>query len=267
MKKSKKKVRKKEKNKINKLELKDNHLIAIWGSPGSGKTTLAVKTAKELAEKKKNVIILHDDVFCPTIPILLPNIKDIDKSLGRIFANPTIDQETILDNSITVKNYDYIALIGHQKGENPFTYPEYTKERVIDLLILLRHLVDYIIVDCSSILTESILTITALELADKVIRLSTADFKGLSYFKSTLPLLMDQKFKSEEHLRVISNTKDFQGVEVVNDVLRGSSIFLPNTLEIEEQYVEARLFESIRDKNSVKYKNELEKIMEVVFYE
>ncbi len=64
MKKSKKKVRKKEKNKINKLELKDNHLIAIWGgSPGSGKTTLAVKTAKELAEKKKNVIILHDDVF------------------------------------------------------------------------------------------------------------------------------------------------------------------------------------------------------------
>ena len=62
MKKSKKKVRKKEKNKINKLELKDNHLIAIWGSPGSGKTTLAVKTAKEL-QKKENVIILHDDVL------------------------------------------------------------------------------------------------------------------------------------------------------------------------------------------------------------
>ena len=78
---------------------------------------------------------------------------------------------------------------------------------------------------------------------------------------------MDQKFKSEEHLRVISNTKDFQGIEVVNDVLRGSSIFLPNTLEIEEQYVEARLFESIRDKNSIQYKNEIEKIMEVVFYE
>ncbi len=36
---------------------------------------------------------------------------------------------------------------------------------------------------------------------------------------------MDQKFKSEEHLRVISNTKDFQGIEVVNDVLRKQYIF------------------------------------------
>lgn len=191
----------------------------------------------------------------------------MDKSLGKIFANPIIDQETILDNSITVKNHDYIALIGHQKGENPFTYSEYTKERLIDLLILLRHLVDYIIVDCSSILTESILTITALELADKVIRLSTADYKGLSYFKSTLPLLMDQKFKSEEHKRIISNTKEYQGIEIINDVLRGSSIFLPNILEIEEQFVEGRLFESLRDKNSIKYNDELKKLMEAVFYE
>lgn len=191
----------------------------------------------------------------------------MEKSLGKIFANPVIDQETILDNSITVRNYDHIALIGHQKGENPFTYSEYTKERIIDLLILLRHLVDYIIVDCSSILTESILTITALELADKVIRLSTADYKGLSYFKSTLPLLLDQKFQSEEHIRIISNTKDYQGIEIINDVLRGSSIFLPNILEIDEQFVEGRLFDSLRDKNSIKYNDELKKLMEAVFYE
>ncbi len=242
-------------------------MIAIWGSPGSGKTTLSVKIAKELAEKEKNVIIIHDDIFCPSIPILLPTLKDIDKSLGKIFANPTIDQDIILNNSITVRNQDYIALIGHLKGENPFTYPEYTKERVIDLLILLRHLVDYIIVDCSSILTESMLTITALELADKVIRLSKADFKGLSYFKSTLPLLMDSKFKSDEHLRIISKAKDFQGSEIINDVLRGSSIFLPSIIEVEKEFVEGRLFEGLKDKSSIKYKEELEKLMEVVFYE
>ncbi len=245
----------------------DNKIIAIWGSPGSGKTTLALKIAKELGSKKKNVMIIHDDVFCPTIPIVLPKLKENDKSLGKIFANPIIDQDSILENSITIRNYEHIALIGHQKGENPFTYSEYTKERVIDLLILLRHLVDYIIIDCSSILTESILTITALELADKVIRLSTADFKGLSYFKSTLLLLMDQKFKSEEHLRVISNTKDFQGSDIVNEVLRGSNIFLPNTLEIEEQYADGKLFESLRDKNSVKFNDELNKIMGGIFYE
>lgn len=268
MERSKKKTQKKKIQKLDhRAQFKDNNLIAIWGSPGSGKTTLSIKIAKELAEKNKNVIIIQDDVFCPTLPIVLPNIKEEDKSLGKIFSNPSIDQEIILNNSITVKNYNHIALIGHQKGENPFTYSEYTKERVMDLLILLRHLADYIIVDCSSILTESILTITALELADKVIRLSTADFKGLSYFKSTLPLLMDSKFKIEEHLRVISNTKEFGANEVINDVLRGSSIFLPNAIEIERQYAEGKLFESLRDKTSLKYKDELNKIMEGVFYE
>lgn len=248
---------------------KDNQIIAIWGSPGSGKTTLSIKIAKELASKKKNVIIIHDDVFCPTIPIVLPllNEEETNKSLGKILASPNIDQETILDNSITVKNNDYIAMIGHQKGENPFTYSEYIRERVVDLFILLRHLVDYVIIDCSSILTESMLTITALEFADKVIRLSTADFKGLSYFKSTLPLLMDGKFNMNEHLRVISNVKDFQAEETVNDVLRGSNIFLPNVLEIDKQYTEGKLFENLNAKLSQDYNAEIVKIMKEVFYE
>ena len=78
---------------------------------------------------------------------------------------------------------------------------------------------------------------------------------------------MDSKFKIEEHLRIISNSKDFQANGVVNDVLRASSIFLPNTLEIERQYAKGKLFESLRDKASIKYKEELNKIMEGVFYE
>lgn len=259
--------RKKEEN-GNDILQKDNQIIAVWGSPGSGKSILTVKIAKELAMKKKNVMIICDDIFCPTIPIILPTLKneEIDRSLGKIFSSPVIDQNIIIENSITIKHNDYIAMLGYQKGENVVTYPEYVRERIIDFLILLRHLVDYIIVDCSSIITESILTATALEFADKVIRLSTADFKGLSYFKSTLPLLMDSRFKVEEHLRVVSNIKDFQAGDAVNDVLRGSKILLPHTFEIEKQYTEGRLFESLIDKNSEGYKEELGKIMKEVFY-
>ena len=33
-------------------------MLAVWGSPGCGKTTVAVKLAKHLAEKKKDVILL-----------------------------------------------------------------------------------------------------------------------------------------------------------------------------------------------------------------
>ena len=36
-------------------------MLAVWGSPGSGKTVTAVKIAKMLSAKKKNVILLLCD--------------------------------------------------------------------------------------------------------------------------------------------------------------------------------------------------------------
>ena len=35
-------------------ELQEGGVVAVWGSPGSGKTTMAVKIAKYLADKKRD---------------------------------------------------------------------------------------------------------------------------------------------------------------------------------------------------------------------
>lgn len=40
-------------------------MLAVWGSPGSGKTVTAVKIAKMLSAKKKNVILLLCDMTAP----------------------------------------------------------------------------------------------------------------------------------------------------------------------------------------------------------
>jgi len=257
-----------ENKKSKKQQVKERQTIAIWGSPGSGKTTLAIRIAKQLANKKKNVILVHDDIFCPMLPTFFPTLdKEEEKSLGAVLTSPMLDQNVIMDHLVLMKHNDYIAFLGHQKGENPLTYAEYTKERVVDLFLLLRHLADYVIIDCSSIITESILTITALEMADQVIRLSTADFKGLSYFKSTLPLLIDQKFNTESHLRIVSNIKEYQADQTVNNVLRGANIFLPYTQEIEMQHAEGTFFENLNQKRSRKYNQSLKQIIKEVFYE
>ncbi len=58
-------------------------MLAILGSPGSGKTTAAVKLACALAAQKKNVIVVHCDPFTPVIPMLLPAGTVHDTSLGR----------------------------------------------------------------------------------------------------------------------------------------------------------------------------------------
>lgn len=49
-----------------------SQVLAVWGSPGSGKTTVAVKLAKYLAGKKKNVILLLCDMTAPMLPSVRP---------------------------------------------------------------------------------------------------------------------------------------------------------------------------------------------------
>ena len=44
---------------------KQKQMLAVWGSPGAGKTVTAVKLAAELAKRKKNVVLVFTDVTAP----------------------------------------------------------------------------------------------------------------------------------------------------------------------------------------------------------
>ena len=58
-------------------EILHGGVLAVWGSPGSGKTTTAVKLAKYLADRKKNVILVLCDMTAPMLPcICLPSDLD-----------------------------------------------------------------------------------------------------------------------------------------------------------------------------------------------
>ena len=43
-------------------------VLAVWGSPSSGKTTVSVKLADYLARKKKNVLLIFADMTTPPLP-------------------------------------------------------------------------------------------------------------------------------------------------------------------------------------------------------
>ena len=62
------------------------------------------------------------------------------------------------------------------------------------MLVLLRHIADYVIVDCTSVLTGNVLATAALEVADDVLRMCGCDLKAISYFASYLPLIEHRKF-------------------------------------------------------------------------
>ena len=50
----------------------ENQMLAVWGSPGSGKTTVAVKLAARLAMQKRDVALLLCDMNTPMLPCICP---------------------------------------------------------------------------------------------------------------------------------------------------------------------------------------------------
>lgn len=69
------------------MEESGGGILAVWGSPGCGKTVTAVKIAKHLATQKKNTVLLLCDMTAPMMPCICPPSElEVDKSLGSIFA-------------------------------------------------------------------------------------------------------------------------------------------------------------------------------------
>ena len=55
-----------------KEEIIHGGVLAVWGSPGSGKTIVATKIAKYLADKKKNAALVLCDMTAPMLSCICP---------------------------------------------------------------------------------------------------------------------------------------------------------------------------------------------------
>lgn len=228
-------------------------MLAVWGGPCSGKTTTAVKLAMELASHKENIVILMCDFTAPAPQTLLPNVTTTGKSLGELLSLPSISQEEILRRCIPLGKSPYVSLLGYQRGDNAFTYAKYSKERAIDLITLLRHVADYIIIDCESAFSFDVLSAVALEMADAVLRLCVCDLKSLSYFTSALPLLSDSRYASARHIKALSMVKPGQDNGEYQNIFGGISYSLPFVPELEEQFYAARLTDELCSKSAAAY--------------
>lgn len=82
-------------------------VLAVWGSPGSGKTTVAARIAKHLAGKRKNTILLLCDMSAPMLPCICPP-RDLENkgSLGSVLAAAHVSDSLIKNNLTTHKRLD-----------------------------------------------------------------------------------------------------------------------------------------------------------------
>jgi MinD-like ATPase involved in chromosome partitioning or flagellar assembly len=241
-------------------------ILAVWGSPGSGKTVTAVKLAKHLADRKKNVVLLLCDMTAPMLPCICPPSElECEHSLGSILAAAHVTEPLIKHNLVTLKKHKHLTILGMKKGENEYTYPPYEQLQAQELMDGLRETAPFVVADCGSYIANDILSAVALMEADSVLRLANADLKSVSYLSSQLPLLRDSKWDSEKQYKVAGNVKPRQAGEQIGQALGSVAFTLTHSPELEEQYLAGNLLADLSLKDSRQFRKEIEKITKEVF--
>ena len=180
-------------------------MLAVWGSPGSGKTVTAVKIAKMLSARKKNVILLLCDMAAPMLPCICPaDALESNGSLAGVLAAARISENLIKHNLVTFKRNSCLAVLGLLERQNEYSTPPFTQKQVVELLDGLRQIAPYVIVDCGSYIANDILSAVALMEADSILRLANCDPKSVNYFASQLPLLDGPEWDSIRWRQMLS---------------------------------------------------------------
>lgn len=245
----------------------DNQVLAVWGSPSSGKTIMSVKLARYIASQKKNVILVLADMSAPPLPYVCPS-SDLESelSLGNILGAAHVDGNLVKQNAILHKKNEYLTMFAMLKGENAFSYAPYTETQAREFIHALRQLADYIIIDCTSNITNDVLSAVSLIESDAVLRLVSCDLKSISYLNSQLPLLLDNKFNANKQYKAASNVSSFQADDEIEQIVGGVNFKIPHSDEVYKQFLAGNLFGGLTEKDSKDFRKAVSKIANEVFY-
>ncbi len=237
--------------------------ITVWGSPGSGKSMFCCILAKALTRDKRKAIIISGEPGIPMLPVWLPEqITTTAVSIGQVLTSVEIDTSQVASHVTVLKNYPYIGLMGYCAGENPLSYPETDYQMVLQLISSAKKLVDYVILDCGSAMTN-VFTPAAIESGDLVVRIVTPDLKGINYLKAHQPLLADGRFHYHEHMTFAGMARPFHAFDEMGYIIGGFDGLLPYGKEIDRCATEGGMFRAIKYCNS-KYTASLNKILDAL---
>lgn len=161
-----------------------SNLIVVTGSPGSGKTTVAVKLAKELYQREhKPVILLSPDLYVPVMPFLFPRKNQNVYSLGAVLEHTEITPNDILKCLVVPKDKKDFGVLGYIRGENVYSYAQPTPDKIMQLVAGVQKLAHHVVVDATGRL-EDLISQTCWAQASHRVQLIVPDVKSLSYYLS-----------------------------------------------------------------------------------
>lgn len=224
-------------------------MIAVCGSPESGKTTASLKLAQELYyQKKGSVIFLSPDMRVPSMAFIFPHSKTSDLySIGKALDKTDIYQEDILKQLVPVKTMRDFGFFGYTAGENRHSYPRPTEDKITALFRVMKEIADYVVVDCVSD-SDDLITRMAINRADNVIQMVTPDLKSIAYYTSQAEMYENIAERGIKAL-CIRDRDVYLPIEEVKIHFKDVLFILPYSRPLKQQVINGTLSERLADIN------------------
>lgn len=235
--------------------------IAVCGSPESGKTTFGLKFAQELyLAKKTSVLFLSVDLNVPIMGYVFPHYKSSDLfSVGKALDKTDIYREDVMKQIVTVKSMVNFGFLGFKAGENRYTYPRPTEDKVLELFRCMREIADYVVVDCVSD-GEDFFSVLAKREAELVIQTVTPNLKCMTYFSSN----GDAYLGCADKTVIVMNTTEndlYLPFDEVKSHFKNVRFTLPYSVALKQQTITGTLSEKLSDK---KYREVISNLVRAV---
>ena len=236
-------------------------MIAVCGSPNCGKTTAALKLAQEIYHlKKTSVQFLSPDLNVPCMAYLFPNGKDAELySLGAALDKTDIYKEDVLKQTVNVKTMQNFGFLGFKLGENRYSYPHPTEDKVVQLFSVLRECAEYIVVDCSCDPYDTVSSAAKRD-CDIAVQIFCPDIKCISYYASCVNqflMIEDKKLK----VMNITDKDIYLPVSETEKHFHGADFFLPYERYLKQQMITGTLSERL---GGCKFRTEIERLAKAV---
>ena len=236
-------------------------MIAVCGSPNCGKTTAALKLAQEIyGLKKSSVMFLSPDLNVPCMAYLFPNGKDTDLySLGVALDKTDIYKEDVLKQTVNVKTMQNFGFLGFKLGENRYSYPRPTEDKITQLFAVRRDNADYVVVDCTCDHDDMVSSLAKRD-CDIAVQMFSPDMKCISYYASCVNQFLLIEDKRLKVLNVMD--KDiYVPIHETETHFKGMDFKLPYERMLKQQMITGTLSERLVN---CKYRSEIERLAKAV---
>ena len=193
-------------------------IIAVNGPPGSGKSTVALKLAQEIyALTHKPVLYLSPDLVIPCMGVIFPSTRQQRlHSIGRALDKTDIFQEDIMAETVTTKYMENFGYLGYKVGENYFTYPTPTDDKIADLFQSMRAIAEYSIIDCDRN-QDDLISSLGRGNANHLIQVINPDLRSMSFYGQTLTpegsIKVMNMLDKDLFLPIKETTSHFKGID------------------------------------------------------